>query len=213
MKSFAAVTLFAALASATPLEARSCRSLTIRNGDSCASLANRCGVSRDNFFKYNGGSGICSKLKIGDKVCCSAGGKRSSAETQTTTEGAGECKALRVTAGASCGSLSGKCGISGADFIRFNGEGICARLTIGQYVCCSEGDLPDGRPKPNPDGSCRTRTIAAGDSCYDYLTEYNITEDDLNEYNTNTPEWKGCSRIFAGEVICVSAGTPPTASN
>lgn len=65
----------------------------------------------------------------------------------------GECRAVRVHSGDSCGSLADQCGISGADFTKYNSDAsLCASLIEGQHVCCSSGDLPDFRPKADGDG-------------------------------------------------------------
>jgi hypothetical protein len=70
------------------------------------------------------------------------------------------CRYIQVAAGDGCGSLAGKCGISGADFEKFNPvPSLCSVLQIDQYVCCTEGSLPDFRPQPNPDGSCAAYTV------------------------------------------------------
>lgn len=64
-----------------------------------------------------------------------------------------ECRAIRVNSGDSCGSLADQCGISGADFTKYNSDtSLCASLIEGQHVCCSSGDLPDCRPKADGDG-------------------------------------------------------------
>lgn len=35
-----------------------------------------------------------------------------------------------------------------------------------EWACCSEGDLPDMKPKPQSDGTCATYTILANDNCW-----------------------------------------------
>jgi hypothetical protein len=73
----------------------------------------------------------------------------------------GECKAIKVVPGDSCASLASKCGVSGANFERYNSydKRLCSKLAVGKPVCCSPGKLPDLRPKPKPSGECATYTV------------------------------------------------------
>jgi hypothetical protein len=70
------------------------------------------------------------------------------------------CRTIQAVFGDGCPSLATKCGISGADFTRFNPSStLCSSLKVGQHVCCSAGTLPDFTPKPNGDGSCATYVV------------------------------------------------------
>jgi hypothetical protein len=80
-----------------------------------------------------------------------------------------------------------KCGILGADFTKYNpGEGFCSHLKPKQHVCCSSGDLPDFRPQPNEDGSCKAYQIQANDNCDSLAAEYSLEKEDLKKFNKNT---------------------------
>ncbi|GIK06329.1 hypothetical protein Aspvir_001976 [Aspergillus viridinutans] len=93
--------------------------------------------------------------------------------------------------------LAVKCGISGADFTKYNpGEGFCSNLKPKQHVCCSSGDLPDFRPQPNEDGSCKAYQIQADDNCDSLAAEYSLEEEDLEKFNKNTWGWNGCEILF-----------------
>jgi hypothetical protein len=50
-----------------------CRDIQVVQGDSCASLASRCGVSGFDFEKFNPKTNLCSTLKVKQYVCCTAG--------------------------------------------------------------------------------------------------------------------------------------------
>ena len=71
-----------------------------------------------------------------------------------------ECRTIKVISGDGCGSLAERCGISPADFTKYNSydKDLCSTLKVGQIVCCSAGTLPDIRPKPKPDGECFSYT-------------------------------------------------------
>jgi hypothetical protein len=123
---------------------------------------------------------------------------------------ASECRTEVVGDGDSCAALAERCGISGADFTKYNPDkGLCSSLTPGQHVCCSSGDLPDFRPRPNDDGSCATTIVNDGQSCATVAAANSLTNDDIEEFNKDTWGWNGCKNILAGSVICISKGTPP----
>ena len=122
----------------------------------------------------------------------------------------GECSTEKVISGDSCAALAERCGISGADFTKYNSDkGFCSSLKPGQHVCCSEGDLPDFRQKPNADGSCATTKVGDGESCSLIAAANSLEADDLEEFNKNTWGWNGCLNVWPNTIICVSKGTPP----
>jgi hypothetical protein len=126
------------------------------------------------------------------------------------TRADGECRTVQVDAGTGCPELAVKCGISGADFTKYNpGEGFCSHLKPKQHVCCSSGDLPDFRPQPNEDGSCKAYQIQADDNCDSLAAEYSLEKEDLEKFNKNTWGWNGCEILFKDTVMCLSEGTPP----
>jgi hypothetical protein len=50
-----------------------CRDIQVVSGDSCASLASRCGISGYDFERFNPKTNLCSTLMPKQYVCCSAG--------------------------------------------------------------------------------------------------------------------------------------------
>ncbi|CAG8890307.1 unnamed protein product [Penicillium egyptiacum] len=121
-----------------------------------------------------------------------------------------QCKTQKVQQDDSCAALAKKCGISGADFTKYNSaKGFCSRLSPGQHVCCSSGSMPDFRPKPNKDGSCATATVADGESCSTIAAANSLTNEDIESFNKKTWGWNGCKKIFKDAVICISKGSPP----
>lgn len=110
----------------------------------------------------------------------------------------GTCSAIRVNHGDLCGSLATRCGISLADFTKYNPTILCTSLRVGQHVCCSAGTLPDYSPKPNADGTCATYTVQNNDDCSKIAAAKSITEDDIKEWNAKSWGWTGCSPLQAG---------------
>ncbi|KAM5350668.1 hypothetical protein ACJ41O_007173 [Fusarium nematophilum] len=121
-----------------------------------------------------------------------------------------ECKAIEVKSGDSCASLAKRCGITSANFNKYNTKkNLCSTLAPKQYVCCSAGTLPDRSPKPTSDGTCFTYRIKTGDSCYSLAQNFFITEALIATYNKNTYAWNGCNRLVLGQMICLSKGKNP----
>ncbi|KAL2812789.1 hypothetical protein BDW59DRAFT_167716 [Aspergillus cavernicola] len=76
------------------------------------------------------------------------------------------CSYVQVASGDSCASLVQECGITAAEFTNYNpASDLCSALAVGQYVCCSEGDLPDFSPKPYSNGTFYTYAVQSGNSC------------------------------------------------
>jgi hypothetical protein len=184
-----------------------CRTENVQSGDSCAAMATKCGISGPDLLKYNPAQGFCSKLVPGQQVCCSSGTIQ---QKRNLLSSRGECKTQQVQQDDSCAALATRCGISGADFDKYNSaKGFCSKLKPGQHVCCSSGTLPDFSPKPNKDGSCATTTVGDGESCSTIAAANSLTEKDIDGFNQKTWGWTGCKNIFRDSVICISKGDPP----
>lgn len=136
-----------------------------------------------------------------------------SAAAPVHLEARADCKTRTVVAGDSCGSLAKGCGISAADFTKYNPDkNLCSTLAVGQRVCCSAGTLPDITPKPNSDGTCAAYLVKAGDSCSTVAAANGLKNDLIEKYNNGTNGtwgWVGCGNIMTGMNICLSTGKPP----
>lgn len=120
------------------------------------------------------------------------------------------CSYVQVVSGDSCGSLVTECGITSDEFYEYNpASDLCSALAVGEYVCCSPGDLPDLTPSPYANGTCYTYDVESGDTCAAIAAEYTLTVDDINSFNSQTWGWYGCDDLQAGASICLSNGTAP----
>jgi chitinase len=120
------------------------------------------------------------------------------------------CQYTQVVAGDGCWAVSNRCGISQAQLESYNPRpNFCGTLIVGEYVCCSAGELPDFSPQPNPDGSCRTYTVQAGDYCLAIATANSMEVSQIEDRNGNTWGWMGCNYLIVGSIICLSTGDPP----
>ncbi|KAF3482628.1 killer toxin alpha/beta [Arthroderma uncinatum] len=122
----------------------------------------------------------------------------------------GDCNAIQVVDTDNCAGLAARCGISGEDFLKFNPRpDLCVTIIPKQWICCSEGTIPDMRPKSQTDGTCATHTIATGDGCWAMADNFGITQDDIEKFNKKTWGWAGCNHLQPGQVICLSDGNSP----
>lgn len=121
-----------------------------------------------------------------------------------------DCRVESIVAGDGCWSIAQRCGISELDLGRYNpGSDFCNKLQVGQRVCCSDGTLPDIRPKPT-DGKCFKYLVVKGDSCSTIAASNGLTVDDIEGFNKGTTwGWYGCSRLLFDTYICLSDGRPP----
>ncbi|KAL7929500.1 hypothetical protein V8C35DRAFT_315430 [Trichoderma chlorosporum] len=120
------------------------------------------------------------------------------------------CTYILVQSGDSCASLATRCGITAADFTKYNpNSSLCPTPTIGQPVCCSSGALPNLTPQKNPDGTCASYAVKSGDDCALIAQNNYITVDNIEEYNSETLDWDGCSNLQLGVKICLSPGDTP----
>ncbi|KAH6848434.1 hypothetical protein B0I37DRAFT_432719 [Chaetomium sp. MPI-CAGE-AT-0009] len=126
----------------------------------------------------------------------------------TSLQARTDCRTVQVAQGEGCAELAVKCGISGADFTKYN-PGICGSLKPKQHVCCSSGSLPDVRPKPNDDGSCFSYQVQKDDNCDNLAAEYGLTRQEIGDLNQKTWGWSGCEPLFEQTIICLSKRTPP----
>lgn len=83
-----------------------CRSMRVGQGEGCYDLAEKCGISLNDFQKCNPGSNFCSSLQPKQPVCCSEG------TLPKPEKGSdGSCAAYTVQGGDTCGSIAAFNGI------------------------------------------------------------------------------------------------------
>jgi hypothetical protein len=187
-----------------------CKTVTIQSGDGCWAVASRCGISQSNLEKYNRAN-LCNTLVKDEKVCCDSGTLPS---TLPSGNSDGTCKTRSVVDGDDCGSLASKCGISAADFTKVNTKtNLCSTLAEGQQVCCSNGKMPDLKPKPDANGNCATYVTKKDDNCSKIAASRDLNATALEDFNKKTWGWNGCKLLFPEFKMCVSSGSPPMPAN
>ncbi|KAK8028336.1 hypothetical protein PG991_005392 [Apiospora marii] len=159
-------------------------------------------------FAANGTAGSNGTLPSASK-------KRGHFLRRGTSQKRATCEYLRVELGDSCASLAAKCGIRGAEFVKFNPRpDLCMSVASGDYVCCSAGDpytpsKPDS-PQPGEDGTCAVHLIENGDTCASLAQKHGITVKDIESFNqNNTWAWTECKQMLLGYNMCLSKGRAP----
>ncbi|KFY08962.1 hypothetical protein V492_05773 [Pseudogymnoascus sp. VKM F-4246] len=125
------------------------------------------------------------------------------------------CRYIKIVAGDGCASLISRCGISNADFTKYNpSSNLCSTLRAGGYVCCSAGDQYTGPkpepPKPNADGTCATHLIDHDDTCSTLSIRFGVTIVNLEKFNKGKVwAWTECKDMLYGYNMCISDGKAP----
>ncbi|OAR05876.1 hypothetical protein LLEC1_06736 [Akanthomyces lecanii] len=123
----------------------------------------------------------------------------------------GTCRTEKVQSGDSCAALVERCGggLKASQFTAYNPEkNLCSSLSIGQRVCCSEGDLPVANSRPKSDGTCRTQKVEGGDTCGTLVLrcDNDITADQFYKFNKGK---ELCSSLRVGQHVCCTEGEMP----
>lgn len=183
-----------------------CRTARVHAGDDCSAVADRCRISQSGLYKYNRAN-ICNTLVKDEMVCCSSGTLPSFLRPGNSD---GTCKTRTVIGGDSCSSLTSKCSVSATDFVKVNTKpNLCSTLVAGQQVCCTNGKMPDLKPKPDAKGNCATYMTKQDDSCSTIVAARDLNVMDLESFNKKTWGWNGCKMLYPNFKMCISTGNPP----
>lgn len=119
----------------------------------------------------------------------------------------GTCNYIKVTSGM---DLESATGVTGDAIEMYNPNIDFSNLAVGTPVCYSIGNPPDLRVNANSNGTCYAYYVQSGDTCSSIAANYfPLSTNDIENYNTNTYGWKGCSDLQENSVICVSDGDAP----
>ncbi|KAL8393756.1 hypothetical protein RB595_003486 [Gaeumannomyces hyphopodioides] len=133
--------------------------------------------------------------------------ERSLSSSRQRLQARADCRTAKVSPGDGCWALAQACGVSQSDLTRFNPRNnFCNTLIAGETICCSQGTLPDTTPPPNSDGTCKTQTVVAGDSCGSLASKCGINPNDFTKYN---PKEGLCANLMEGQHICCGRGNLP----
>lgn len=129
----------------------SCRTVNVIRGDTCGSLATKCGISATNFNKYNTEKNLCSTLTPGQRLCCSAG---SLPDIRPKPNTDGSCHTYQVNSQDTCSSIAAANGLKASDISDFNDKKTwgwfgCDNLQTESHICLSNGEPPMPVPVSN----------------------------------------------------------------
>ena len=127
-----------------------CSTVQVVSGDSCSSLATRCGISPAAFTTYNPNPNLCSTLQVGQRVCCSAGTLPNNAPKPNPD---GSCATYTVKSGDYCSAIAATNDISVDQLNSFNTKtwawNGCSSIWVGAIICLSTGTPPMPAPVAN----------------------------------------------------------------
>ncbi|KAI0190106.1 glycoside hydrolase family 18 protein [Astrocystis sublimbata] len=120
-----------------------CKTKSVISGDSCSSLASKCGLKPADFTKLHSASKFCSSLQVGQRVCCTHG-KLPNIKPKPGSDGS--CAAYTVKSGDGCSAIAVSHGITQANIETYNkntwGWNGCSALLPAQKICLSTGTPP-----------------------------------------------------------------------
>ncbi|CBF79744.1 hypothetical protein AN7613.2 [Aspergillus nidulans FGSC A4] len=126
-----------------------CKKEAVREGDTCATLAKRCGVSGLEFMKYNPKRQLCAWLRPGEEVCCSG---KNWTKGKPAINRDGSCAAYLTGNNDTCASIAHAHNME-VEKIRYYNDGRtwgwtgCDQLQSGLRICLSDGYPPLPAPK------------------------------------------------------------------
>lgn len=121
-----------------------CRTTKVKDKDTCAKLASRCGIEGKDFEDYNKDTPkLCSTLTPGQLVCCSSG---SLPDITPDPNDDGSCATHEVKKGEGCQAIAVRYGLKTKDLYNFNNDTWawdgCDNIPEGLRLCVSKGTPP-----------------------------------------------------------------------
>ncbi|RFU79626.1 glycoside hydrolase, superfamily [Trichoderma arundinaceum] len=115
-----------------------CSTIQVAPGDSCGSLAQRCGITTAQFTQYNPTSNQCSTIQVDEHICCSAGTLLNFAPQPQPN---GACATYTVRPNDDCATITATYSIAVADINNFNNNtwawNGCSLLYPHNIICLS----------------------------------------------------------------------------
>jgi LysM repeat protein len=124
-----------------------CKTKNVFSGDSCGSLASKCGLSSTDFMKVNTKKNLCSTLAVGQPVCCTRGDLP---DVRPKPKPSGYCFDYTIQKDDICSSIAARNGLTVANLESFNkntwGWNGCKLLYPNTKMCLSTGTAPMPAP-------------------------------------------------------------------
>lgn len=124
-----------------------CKTIDVISGDSCGSLASKCGLSSNEFMEVNTKENLCATLAVGQPVCCTRGDLP---DLRPVPKPDGYCFDSTIVQDDYCSTIAAKNGLTVDDLESFNkntwGWNGCQLLYPGTKICLSTGTPPMPAP-------------------------------------------------------------------
>lgn len=216
--------------SSVKLYARSeCSTIQVHSGDSCGSLAKKCGISGNGFTKYNNDDDLCSSLTPGQHVCCSTGDLP---DFKPQPNADGSCHVYNVPKNENCAKIAAANSLTKDDLEEFNKNtwawNGCENLQYNMNICLSKGDPPmpatlsnavcgpqdPGTKRPTDDTKLADLNPCPLNACCDVWGQCGITAEFCTDTATDNPDTaepstNGCISNCGTNIVRV---TPPPPS-
>ncbi|KAJ5116285.1 hypothetical protein N7456_000633 [Penicillium angulare] len=119
-----------------------CSSILVGAGDTCDTVASKCGITTTELEAYNTDSSLCTSLEDGKPICCSSG----ALDLPPTQRSNGVCYTYTIQAHDTCGSISQGYDITIDNIETYNKATYawygCDELELGGFMCLSSGAIP-----------------------------------------------------------------------
>ncbi|KAI1770463.1 putative glycosyl hydrolase, family 18 [Hypoxylon cercidicola] len=127
-----------------------CKTRSVVIGDSCGSLASKCGISAADFMKVNTKADLCSNLAEGQQVCCTNG---KFPDLKPKPDPDGNCAVYLTIKNDNCAKIAAARDLTVDDLENFNkgtwGWNGCVKLFPDFKMCVSKGNPPMPASVPN----------------------------------------------------------------
>ena len=124
-----------------------CKTRNVVSGDSCGSLASKCGLSSNDFMKVNTKTNLCSSLAVGQPVCCTRG---TLPDVRPKPKPNGYCFDYTIKKDDDCSTIGARNGLTVDNIESFNkntwGWNGCKLLYPDTKMCLSTGTPPMPAP-------------------------------------------------------------------
>ncbi|KAK2760814.1 hypothetical protein FQN54_002052 [Arachnomyces sp. PD_36] len=186
-----------------PNEDGTCSTIKVVSGDSCGTLASRCGITPAKFEQFNSDPSLCSTLAPGQPVCCSKG---ELPDLTPKPNPDGSCATYKTVDGDNCAKLAATNGLKVEDILKFNqdtwGFTGCSNLPSKATICLSKGTPP--MPAPISNAVCGPQlpgTATPKDTSREALAKLNPCP-----LNVCCTIWGQCGTT---DVFCTATGDSP----
>lgn len=184
----------------------SCKSATIKRGDTCWSISSANGITISELRELNPPRINCDALQLGQAVCVGRESIIQSQSPTTTVKPLPSCKSIAVKPGDSCWTISSLNGLTLNQMQTLN-EGLnCSQLKPGDRVCIGD-NAPLLEPHPKIPTNCKTvYTQEENFTCGEIEIKFGLGDGKLARLNPNYTCCENKTFVLPfGQPLCVQS--------